>query len=95
MDFQTLNTLHVSDGLSIHHQESKTVNTASAICHTGSVAACYMDTKDMDCIILVQDREQCRDVVNTNTQNAGNFRTTMPVLGPSQRCSKRFGSSGI
>jgi len=33
-------TLHVSDGLSIHHQESRTVHTASGICHTGSVAAC-------------------------------------------------------
>jgi hypothetical protein len=34
------NTLHVSDGLSDHHQESKTVHTASGIHHTGSVAAC-------------------------------------------------------
>jgi hypothetical protein len=34
------NILHVSDGLSVHHQESKTVHTASGICHTGSVAAC-------------------------------------------------------
>ena len=34
------NTLHVSDGLSVHHQESKTVHTASVIRHTGSVAAC-------------------------------------------------------
>jgi hypothetical protein len=33
------NTLHVSDGLSVHQQESKTVHTASGICHTGSVAA--------------------------------------------------------
>jgi len=33
------NTLHVSDGFSVHHQESKTVHTASGICHTGSVAA--------------------------------------------------------
>jgi hypothetical protein len=33
-------TLHVSDGLSVHHQESKTVHTASGICHTGSAAAC-------------------------------------------------------
>jgi len=32
--------LHVSDGPSVHHQESKTVHTASGICHTGSVAAC-------------------------------------------------------
>ena len=33
------NTLHVSHGLSVHHQESKTVHTASGVCHTGSVAA--------------------------------------------------------
>ena len=31
---------HVSDGLSVRHQESKTVHTTSGICHTGSVAAC-------------------------------------------------------
>jgi hypothetical protein len=31
-------TLHVSDSLSVHHQESKTVHTASGICHTGSAA---------------------------------------------------------
>jgi len=28
------NTLRVSDGLSVHHQEFKTVHTASGICHT-------------------------------------------------------------
>ena len=32
------NTLDVSDSLSVHHQESKTVHTASY--HTASVAAC-------------------------------------------------------
>jgi len=32
------NSLHVSDGLSVHHQESKTVHTASY--HTGPVVAC-------------------------------------------------------
>jgi hypothetical protein len=34
------NILHVSDGLSVHHQESKTAHRASDICHTSSVAAC-------------------------------------------------------
>jgi len=29
-------TLHVSEGLSVHHQEFKAVHTASGICHTGS-----------------------------------------------------------
>jgi len=33
-------TLHVSDGLSVHHQEFKTVHTALGICHTGSLTAC-------------------------------------------------------
>jgi len=27
-------TLHVPDGLSVHHQEFKTVHTASGMCHT-------------------------------------------------------------
>ena len=26
-------TLHVSDGLSVHRQESKSVHTASSVCH--------------------------------------------------------------
>jgi len=30
------NALHISDGLSVHHQEFKTVHTASGICHTGT-----------------------------------------------------------
>ena len=34
------NILHVSDCLSVHHQGSKSVHTASGISHTGSVAAC-------------------------------------------------------
>ena len=37
------NTLHVSDGLSAHHQESKTVHTASGICQTDSA----------DCLLAV------------------------------------------
>ena len=34
-------TLHVSDGLSVHHQEFKTVNTATGICQTDT-AACLL-----------------------------------------------------
>jgi len=37
---QNINTLHVSDSLSVHHQEPKTVHAASGMCHTGSVANC-------------------------------------------------------
>ena len=36
--------LHVSDGLSIHHQESKTVQTASGICQTDSVGCLVAGT---------------------------------------------------
>jgi hypothetical protein len=37
-------TLHVSDGLSVHHQEFKTVHTATGICQTDS-AACLLAGK--------------------------------------------------
>jgi len=33
-------TLRVSDGLSVHHQEFKTVHTGSGVYHTGPAAAC-------------------------------------------------------
>jgi hypothetical protein len=35
------NTLHVSDGLSVHHQEFKSVHTATVICQTGT-AVCLL-----------------------------------------------------
>jgi len=47
------NALHVSDGLSVHHQDSKTVHTASGICHTGSVVACQRE-RDETYFILEQ-----------------------------------------
>ena len=33
-------TPHVSDGLSVHHLESKTVHAASCIWHRGSLTTC-------------------------------------------------------
>jgi len=42
------NTLHVSDGLSVHHQESKTVHTATGICQT-DIAACLLAGARCDC----------------------------------------------
>jgi len=38
-------TLHVSDCLAVHHQESKTVRTASGICQTGSADCLLMGTE--------------------------------------------------
>jgi len=36
--------LHVSDGLSVHHEEFKTVHTATGICHTGT-AVCLLASR--------------------------------------------------
>ena len=33
-------TVHVSDGLSVHHQEFETVHTATGICQTDTATAC-------------------------------------------------------
>jgi hypothetical protein len=38
-------TLHVSDGLSVHHQESKTVHTASGMCQTDSADCLLAGTR--------------------------------------------------
>jgi len=38
-------TLHVSDGLSAHHQESKTVHRASGICQTDSADCLLAGTR--------------------------------------------------
>jgi len=35
------NTLHVSDGLSVHHQEFKTVHTTTGTCQTNT-ATCLL-----------------------------------------------------
>ena len=39
--FYWSNTLHVSDGLSVNHQEFKTVHTATGICQTGTAYFTY------------------------------------------------------
>ena len=38
-------TLHVSDGLSVHYQESKTVHTASGTCQTDSADCLLAGTR--------------------------------------------------
>ena len=38
-------TLHVSDGLSLHHQEFKTVHTATGICQTDTAVCLLAGTK--------------------------------------------------
>jgi len=39
------NTLHVSNGLSVHHQEFKTVHTATGICQTDTADCLLADTR--------------------------------------------------
>ena len=39
------NTLHVSDGLYVHHQESKTVHTASGVCQRDSTDCLLAGTR--------------------------------------------------
>jgi len=55
-------TLHVSDGLSVHHQESETVHTASGVCQTdlaecllaGTLASNQQDLFDIHLVLYVQ-----------------------------------------
>jgi len=45
------NTLHVSDGLSVHHQEFKSVHTASGLCQTDS-ATCLLAGKSLELLMM-------------------------------------------
>jgi hypothetical protein len=55
-------TLHVSDGLPVHHQESRTVHTASGICQTdsadclqaGTLASSQQNLSDTYLMLYVQ-----------------------------------------
>jgi len=38
------NTLHVTDGLSVHHQAFKTVRTVTGVCQTDTVACLLAGT---------------------------------------------------
>jgi len=51
------NTLHVSDGLSVHHQEFKTVHTATGICQTDS-ADCLLAEMRWNAFHLVPASKQ-------------------------------------
>jgi hypothetical protein len=52
------NALHVSDGLSAHHQEFKIVHTAAGICQTGT-AVCLLAS---NLELLMMDRETVRNM---------------------------------
>ena len=46
------NTLHVSDGLSVHHQEIMTVHTAKRICQPELLTACLQAVSSSGCLLL-------------------------------------------
>ena len=46
-------TLHVSDGLSVHQQELKTVHTATGICQTDN-ATCMLASREQYLLLYVQ-----------------------------------------
>jgi len=45
--------VHVSDGLSVHHQEFKTVHTATGICQTDT-AVCLLASRQLYLLLYVQ-----------------------------------------
>jgi len=47
-----INPLHVSDGLSVHHQEFKIVHTATGICQTDT-ADCLVASRHSICLTYV------------------------------------------
>jgi len=56
-------TPRVSDGLSIHHQESKTVHTASGICQTDFVNCLLAGMR-----LLMMDGKTVRNVKSATTK---------------------------
>jgi len=48
MHGERINILHVSEGLSVHHQEFKTVHTATGICQTAA-ATCLLAGTRLNC----------------------------------------------
>ena len=55
-------TVRASDGLSVHHQESKTVYTASSICHTGSVVCLLAGTWCPSSVPLASRQQNLYDI---------------------------------
>ena len=59
-------TLHVSDGLSVHHQEFKTVHTATGICQTDKADSSVCLTNACCCMysleLLMMDGKTIRNM---------------------------------
>ena len=55
-------TLHVSDGLSAHHQESKTVHTAPGVCQTDSADCLLAETRCSISFPLASSQQDLFDI---------------------------------
>jgi len=56
-------TLHVSNDLSIHHQDLKTVHTATGICQTDTAVCCK---EEFECLL---NKESWQDLFQTSELN--------------------------
>ena len=54
-------TLHVSDGLSVHHQESKTAHTASGVCQTDPADCMLAGTRCSNSFPLASSQQNLFD----------------------------------
>ena len=70
--FYWSNTLHVSDGLSVHHQELKTLHTTTSICQTDT-ANCLLAltrcTPGKDTVPIVREAGWAPEPVWTGKEN--------------------------
>ena len=53
-------TVHVSDGLSVHHQEFKTVHTATGICQTDTAVCLLASSSSVE--LLMMDGKTTRNM---------------------------------
>jgi hypothetical protein len=66
--FTLHNTLHISDGLSVHHQEFTTVHIATGVCQTDSancsICLTYACCCRYSCELLMMDGKTVRNMWN-------------------------------
>jgi len=79
--------LHVSDGLSVHHQEFKTVHTATGICQTDTADYVLASSQQylFGCCMYRVIQNDCRGTIAQQQ-----FRTTFGKQPPSDNSIRRW-----
>jgi len=67
-------TLHVSDGLSVHHQEFETVHTATGICQTDTAVCLLAGTRWLVPACTAKNSERKEGPVERNSGFDGSSR---------------------